>query len=41
MVGELSGIMNPTLWARIDETVVGKLIEARVNFWLVHLIKKI
>ena len=40
MVGELSGIMKPTLLAGIDKTVVGKLIKARVNFWLGHLIKK-
>ena len=32
MLGELSGIVNPTLWERIDKSIVGKLIKAKVNF---------
>ena len=34
MHGELSGIVNPTLRERIDKTIVGKLIKAKVNFGL-------
>ena len=34
MLGELSGIFNPTLRARIDKSIVGKLIRAKVNFGL-------
>ena len=26
--------MNPTLRKRIDKSIVGKLINAKVNFWL-------
>ena len=40
MLGELSGIVNPTLWERIDKSIVGKLIKAKVNFGLGHPIKK-
>ena len=40
MIGELSGIVNPTLRERIDKSIVGKLIKAKVNFGLGHLIKK-
>ena len=29
MLGELNGIVNPTLWERIDKSIV-----AKVNFWL-------
>ena len=36
MLGELSGIMNPTLRERIDKSIVGKLINAKVNFGLGH-----
>ena len=32
--------MNPTLSERIDKSIVGKLIKAKVNFGLGHLIKK-
>ena len=32
MLGELSGIVNPTLRERIDKSIVGKLIRAKVNF---------
>ena len=31
MLGELSGIVNPTLRERIDKSIVGKLINAKVN----------
>ena len=34
MLGELSGIVNPTLRERIDKSIVGKLIRAKVNFGL-------
>ena len=34
MLGELNGIVKPTLRKRIDQSVVGKLINAKVNFWL-------
>ena len=36
MLGELSGIVNPTLRERIDKSIVGKLIKAKVNFGLGH-----
>ena len=31
MLGELNGIVNPTLRERIDKSIVGKLINAKVN----------
>ena len=34
LVGELSGIVNRTLRERIDKSIVGKLIRAKVNFGL-------
>ena len=34
MLGELSSIVNPTLRARIDKSIIGKLIKAKVNFGL-------
>ena len=34
MLGELSGILNPTLRERIDKSIVSKLIRAEVNFGL-------
>ena len=40
MFGELSGIVNPTLRERIDKSIVGKLIKAKVHFGLGHPIKK-
>ena len=40
MLGELSGIVNPTLRERTDKSIVGKLIKAKVNFGLGHSIKK-
>ena len=39
-LGELSGIVNPTLRERIDHSIVGKLIKAKVNFGLGHPINK-
>ena len=39
MPGELSGIVDPTLRERIDKSIVGKLIRAKVNFGLGHPIK--
>ena len=35
ILGELSGIVNPTLREGIDKSIVGKLIKAKVNFGLV------
>ena len=40
MLSELGGIVNPTLRERIDKSIVGKLIKAKVNFRLGHPIKK-
>ena len=40
MRGELNGIVNPTLRERIDKSIVGKLIKAKVYFGLGHPIKK-
>ena len=40
MLGELSGIVNPTLRETIDKSIIGKLIKAKVNFGLGHPIKK-
>ena len=34
MLGELNGIVNPTLRERIDKSIFGKLIKAKVNFGL-------
>ena len=34
MLGELSGIINPTLKERIDKAIVGKFINAKVTFGL-------
>ena len=34
MFGELNEIVNPTLRERIDKSIVGKLINAKVNFGL-------
>ena len=39
MLGELSGIVNPTLRERIDKSIVGKLINAKINFRFGHPIK--
>ena len=40
MLGEFSGIVNQTLRDRIDKSIVGKLINAKVDFGLGHPIKK-
>ena len=34
MLGELNGIGNPALKEKIDKSIVGKLIHAKVNFGL-------
>ena len=39
MLGELSGIVNQTLRERIDNSIVGKVIKANVNFGLVAPLK--
>ena len=39
MLGELNGIVNPTLRERIDKSIVGKLIKAKVNLGLGHPLK--
>ena len=39
MLDDLSGILNPTLRERIDKSIVGKLIRAKVNFGLGSPIK--
>ena len=38
MLGKLSRIVNQTLRERIDKSLVGKLIKAKVNFEIVHYI---
>ena len=40
MLGELNGIVNPTLKERIDKAIVEKLINAKVNFGLGHPMQK-
>ena len=40
MLGDLSEIVNPSLRERIDKSIVGKLIKAKVNFGLGAPIKK-
>ena len=40
MLGELNGIVNQTLRERIDNSIVGKLIKAKVNFGLGHSVNK-
>ena len=39
MLGEWSGIVSSTLRERIDKSILGKLIKAKVNFGLGHPIK--
>ena len=34
MLNELNGIVNPTLRERIDKSIVGKFINAKINFGL-------
>ena len=41
MLGELSGILNPTLRERIDKSIVGKLIRAKVYCGLGDPIKQV
>ena len=41
MLNELRRIVNSTLRERIDKLIVGKLINAKVNFGLGHPAKKI
>ena len=40
MLGGLNGIVNPILKERIDKSIVGKLINAKVNFGLGHPVTK-
>ena len=40
MLGEWSGIVNPTLRDKIDKSIVGKLIKAKVHFGLGASIKE-
>ena len=40
MLRELNGILNPTLRERIDKSIVGIFINAKVNFGLGHPVKK-
>ena len=40
MLYELNGMVNPTLREKIDKSIVGKLINAKVNFGLGHPVKK-
>ena len=39
MLGQFNGIVNPNLRERIDKSIVGKLINAKVNFGLGASIK--
>ena len=39
MLGELNGIVNPTLMERIDKSIFGKLIKAKVIFGFGHHVK--
>ena len=41
MLGELNGIVNPTVREKIDKSIVGKLINAKVKSELGHPVKKI
>ena len=41
MLDELNGFVNPAFRERIDNSIVGKLIIAKVNFGLGHPVKKI
>ena len=40
MLGELNGIVNPTLRNKIDKSIVGKLINAKIKFGLGRPVKK-
>ena len=41
MLNELDGIMNQTLRGRIDKSIVGKLINAKVHFGIGNPLKQI
>ena len=41
ILGELNGIVNPTLRENIDKSIVWKLINAKAKFGLAHPVKKI
>ena len=41
MLGDLNGIVNPTLREIIVKSIVGKLTNAKVKFGLGHPVKKI
>ena len=41
MLGELNGIVTPTIMERIDKWIVGKLINGKVKFWLGAPVKTI
>ena len=40
MLGELNGIVNPTLRERIYQSIIVKHIKAKVNFGLSYPVKK-
>ena len=40
MLNELDDIMNPTLRERIDKSILGKIIKAKVHFALRHSVNK-
>ena len=40
MLSELNAIVNPTLRERIDKSIVGKLIKAKINFGFCLPMKK-
>ena len=41
ILGELSGIVNPTLRERIGKSIVGKLIKGKGNSGWVNLLKNL
>ena len=40
MIVELNRIVNPSFTERIDKQIVGKLVNAKVNFGLGHPVNK-
>ena len=40
MLNDVNGIVTPTLREKIDKSIVGKLINAKVKFGLGHPVKK-
>ena len=40
MIGELNGIVNPTLREKIGKSIVGKIIKAKVNVGFGHPVDK-